>query len=69
MRRASERNYLMKGGKREGAGRPSGTKKGRTKIGISISETNAARLAEHRETGGSISGLIDRLLDIFFNRG
>lgn len=59
---------MKKGGNRPGAGRPPGTTKGRTKLGITVSDTNAQRLAEHLESGGSISGLIDRLLNIFFNR-
>lgn len=53
------------GGKREGAGPPTGPRTDNVKMGISISRTNANWLRKQKDIGRNISRLIDAALDFY----
>ncbi len=53
----------MRGGKREGAGPPTGKRTDNVKMGISISRRNAEWLKSEKKQGKSISRIIDIALN------
>ena len=52
----------MRGGKREGAGRKTGSTLGNVKMGISISKKNAEWLKHQKKYGKNISSIIDKAI-------
>jgi hypothetical protein len=59
---------MKHGGKREGAGAPTGPRTDNVKLGISISRKNADWLKAEKSKGKSISRLIDMALDAMRER-